>query len=97
MKCGLYEQSRPEAGQAAGCGPARPPWKRSFRNETEGTRALLEERFALTHEVDFIPNGFVGGDLPEVLWQRNSLDQTLAVWEGRGEPTPWLIMQAKRP
>ena len=65
--------------------------------ETEGTRALLEERFALTHEVDFIPNGFVGGDLPEVLWQRNSLDQTLAVWEGRGEPTPWLIMQAKRP
>lgn len=65
--------------------------------ETHQTQTLLTERFKLTHDITFVPNSFIGGELPEMLWTRNSLDQLAAIWEGRGEPTPWLIMKAHAP
>ena len=61
----------------------------------QGTRALIEGRFAATHDIAIIPNDRAEGRLPPALWEHNSLDQVLAIWEGRKEPTPWLVMTPK--
>lgn len=65
------------------------------QDRERGTRRLIEDRFAPTHEIAFVPNDRAEGRLPPALWEHNSLDQVLALWEGRKEPTPWLVMTPK--
>lgn len=60
-----------------------------------GALATMTARFAPTHEivrVDQQPKVF---DLPPWLQALPHLDQLLAVWEWRVQPTPWLIMRPK--
>jgi hypothetical protein len=60
-----------------------------------GALALMTERFAATHHivrVDQQPKVF---DLPAWLQVLPHLDQLLAVWEWRLQPTPWLVMRPK--
>jgi precorrin-6B methylase 2 len=54
--------------------------------------ATMVERFAPTHDivrVDQQPKTF---DMPPWLRELPHLDQLLAVWEWRIQPTPWLVM-----
>jgi precorrin-6B methylase 2 len=54
--------------------------------------ATMAERFAPTHDivrVDQQPKTF---DMPPWLRELPHLDQLLAVWEWRIQPTPWLVM-----
>lgn len=88
-----------EGGERDLLDPGRFPALRGFDlvveihpNDAADGRALLEDRFSPTHDVRFIPNDRVGGLLPPVFWERDSLDQAIAVWEGRGHATPWLVM-----
>ena len=60
-----------------------------------GAYATLVERFAPTHDivrVDQQPKTF---DMPPWLQELPHLDQLLAVWEWRMQPTPWLVMTPK--
>ena len=53
------------------------------------------ERFSPTHDivrVDQQPKAF---DMPPFLKTMTHLDQLLAVWEWRQQPTPWLVMRPK--
>lgn len=57
-----------------------------------GAMAAMVERFTPTHDivrVDQQPKAF---DLPDWLQELPHLDQLLAVWEWRAQPTPWLVM-----
>ncbi len=57
-----------------------------------GALAAMTERFSPTHDilrVDQQPKTF---DMPDWLRDLPHLDQLLAVWEWRENPTPWLIM-----
>ena len=60
-----------------------------------GALGLMRERFSATHhivQVDQQPKVF---DLPPWLQALPHLDQLLAVWEWRAQPTPWLVMRPK--
>ncbi len=60
-----------------------------------GALATLVERFSPTHDilrVDQQPKTF---NMPPWLQELAHLDQLLAVWEWRAEPTPWLVMTPK--
>ncbi|WP_165837176.1 methyltransferase [Phenylobacterium hankyongense] len=60
-----------------------------------GTLAAMMERFSATHDivrVDQQPKVF---DLPPWLQTLSHLDQLLAVWEWRVQPTPWLVMRPR--
>lgn len=62
-----------------------------------GALAAMIERFAPTHDivrVDQQPKVF---ELPDWLQALPHLDQLLAVWEWRAQPTPWLVMTPKDP
>jgi glycosyltransferase involved in cell wall biosynthesis len=55
----------------------------------------IRERFSPTHDITLIaPSGRAGVD-HAVLHDRSQLDQLLALWEGRGGPTPWAWMTAR--
>ena len=61
-----------------------------------GALAAMIERFAPTHDivrVDQQPKAF---DMPPWLAELPHLDQLLAVWEWRAQPTPWLVMKPKQ-
>jgi precorrin-6B methylase 2 len=60
-----------------------------------GALATLVARFAPTHDivrVDQQPKTFA---MPPWLAELPHLDQLLAVWEWRAQPTPWLVMTPK--
>ena len=60
-----------------------------------GALATMMQRFSATHDivrVDQQPKVF---DLPPWLQGLPHLDQLLAVWEWRAQPTPWLVMTPK--
>jgi hypothetical protein len=57
----------------------------------------IRDRFAATHNITVIaPNGRPGAT-PPLLRNCAQLGQLLAVWEGRGGPTPWAWMTARAP
>ncbi|MBL8773253.1 MAG: methyltransferase [Phenylobacterium sp.] len=61
-----------------------------------GALETLQARFAATHDivrVDQQPKTF---EMPPFLRPMTHLDQLLAVWEWRLQPTPWLVMRPKR-
>ncbi|MCP5373255.1 MAG: methyltransferase [Hyphomicrobiales bacterium] len=58
----------------------------------EGTRALIESRFAATHDVRFVGNDRVQAEIPAAFWGADSLDQAILAWECRGSATPWLVL-----
>jgi precorrin-6B methylase 2 len=62
-----------------------------------GARATLVERFTPTHDIVTVHQGQKVFDMPEWLKPLTHLDQLLAVWEWRMQPTPWLVMTPKRP
>lgn len=60
-----------------------------------GALATMMERFSNTHDivrVDQQPKTF---EMPAWLQRLSHLDQLLAVWEWRAQPTPWLVMRPK--
>jgi precorrin-6B methylase 2 len=60
-----------------------------------GALATMIERFSPSHDivrVDQQPKVF---DMPDWLQRLPHLDQLLAVWEWRAQPTPWLVMTPK--
>ena len=60
-----------------------------------GARATLVERFAPTHDIVTVFQGPKTYDMPDWLKPLPHLDQLLAVWEWRIQPTPWLVMTPK--
>ena len=60
-----------------------------------GARATLVERFSPTHDIVTVHQGPKMFEMPEWLKPLNHLDQLLAVWEWRMQPTPWLVMTPK--
>ncbi|MBX3485714.1 hypothetical protein [Phenylobacterium sp.] len=60
-----------------------------------GALATMMQRFAATHDIvrlDQQPKIF---EMPPFLKPMTHLDQLLAVWEWRQQPTPWLVMRPK--
>lgn len=60
-----------------------------------GALAAITQRFSGTHDivrVDQQPKTF---EMPPFLKGMTHLDQLLAVWEWRMQPTPWLVMRPK--
>jgi len=60
-----------------------------------GARATLVERFTPTHDIVTVRQGPKVFDMPAWLEALPHLDQLLAVWEWRAQPTPWLVMTPK--
>lgn len=58
--------------------------------------ATLRERFAPTHDIVEVKTGSKTLEGPPWLLDYAHLDQLLAVWEWRFQPTPWLVMRPKR-
>jgi threonine dehydrogenase-like Zn-dependent dehydrogenase len=52
----------------------------------------LERRFAASHAVTRATSLRRPIDLPAEYFGLSEIDQLLLVWEGRGVPTPWLVM-----
>lgn len=61
-----------------------------------GARATIVERFTPTHDIVTVHQGPKTFEMPEWLKPLTHLDQLLAVWEWRMQPTPWLVMTPKR-
>jgi hypothetical protein len=59
----------------------------------EGALALLTERFASTHRIVRVDQQQKVFAAPPWLQELSQLDQLLAVWEWRAQPTPWLVMR----
>lgn len=65
-----------------------------------GLVATLSERFAATHDIEWIWQSLnADRQLPEWLRGLSHLDQILCSWEWRAGPTPWAVMRsrARRP
>ena len=56
---------------------------------------LIPERFGATHDVTLVRHGGRSVALPALFEPLGHLDQLLAVWEWRSEPTPWAVMLAR--
>jgi hypothetical protein len=56
---------------------------------------LVPERFGASHIVTMVRHGMPSVKLPALFEQLGHLDQLLAVWEWRSEPTPWAVMQVR--
>jgi precorrin-6B methylase 2 len=54
--------------------------------------ATMIERFTPTHDIVRVDQGPKTFDMPAWLRPLPHLDQLLAVWEWRAQPTPWLVM-----
>jgi precorrin-6B methylase 2 len=59
----------------------------------EGALALIAERFAATHRIVRVDQQQKVFEPPPWLQELSQLDQLLAVWEWRLQPTPWLVMR----
>lgn len=57
-------------------------------------RDMVPQRFADSHEIDIITARGHDPELPDFLQELGHLDQLLAQWEWRSEPTPWAVMKA---
>jgi precorrin-6B methylase 2 len=57
-----------------------------------GAMATMLERFSPTHDIVRVDQGPKTFDMPAWLKPLPHLDQLLAVWEWRAQPTPWLVM-----
>lgn len=60
-----------------------------------GALATVRERFAPTHDIVEVRTAPKMLEGPPWLLDFNHLDQLLAVWEWRSQPTPWLVMRPK--
>jgi hypothetical protein len=60
-----------------------------------GALKLLSERFAASHDIVRVDAGPRPFDLPPFFNSLPHLDHVLALWEWRGNPTPWLVMTPK--
>jgi SAM-dependent methyltransferase len=60
-----------------------------------GARATMIERFSPTHDITVVTQQPKTFDMPDWLKALPHLDQLLAVWEWRFQPTPWLVMRPK--
>lgn len=60
-----------------------------------GAMATMIERFTPTHDIVRVDQGPKTFVMPPWLRQLPHLDQLLAVWEWRFQPTPWLVMTPK--
>ena len=60
-----------------------------------GAMATMIERFSPTHDIVRVDQGPKTFDMPAWLKPLPHLDQLLAVWEWRAQPTPWLVMTPK--
>jgi len=60
-----------------------------------GALATMVERFSPTHDITRVDQQPKRFDLPPWLVELPHLDQLLAVWEWRAQPTPWLVMRPK--
>jgi precorrin-6B methylase 2 len=60
-----------------------------------GVMARLIERFSPSHDIVRIDQQAKTFDPPAWLGELAHLDQLLAVWEWRAQPTPWLVMRPK--
>lgn len=58
-------------------------------------RDVVPQRFAETHEVEIISARGHNPELPDFLHDSGHLDQLLAQWEWRSEPTPWAVLRVK--
>lgn len=56
----------------------------------------LPARFAESHAVTMVSHSSIRVDMPDMLWNANSLDQAIVAWEGRAGPTPWAVMLSRR-
>jgi hypothetical protein len=61
----------------------------------QGALDELARRFAPTHEIILVHQQPKVFDPPAWLQNLPHLDQLLAVWEWRQQPTPWLVMRPK--
>jgi precorrin-6B methylase 2 len=62
-----------------------------------GALATMIERFSPTHDIVRVDQEPKTYDIPDWLRELPHLDQLLAVWEWRAQPTPWLVMTPKLP
>ena len=60
-----------------------------------GAAATMTERFESTHDIVKVTQQPKSLDMPPWLENLAHLDQLLAVWEWRAQPTPWLVMTPK--
>ena len=60
-----------------------------------GVKARLIERFSPTHDIVEVHQQPKVFDMPWWLQDLAHLDQLIAVWEWRAQPTPWLVMTPK--
>jgi hypothetical protein len=60
-----------------------------------GAMAAMVQRFSPTHDIVRVDTGTKALTGPPWLLAMPHLDQLLAVWEWRIEPTPWLVMRPK--
>ena len=60
-----------------------------------GALATMTQRFSPTHEVVRVDQQQKTFEMPPFLKPMTHLDQLLAVWEWRQQPTPWLVMRPK--
>jgi hypothetical protein len=63
----------------------------------QGALATMIERFSPTHDIVRVDQEPKTYDIPDWLRELPHLDQLLAVWEWRAQPTPWLVMTPKLP
>ena len=61
-----------------------------------GTIETLTARFQTTHHLIRVDQTYSQPRLPTWLRDLGHMDQLLAIWEWRGEPTPWLVMEPRR-
>jgi hypothetical protein len=62
-----------------------------------GAMATMLDRFSPTHDILRVDQQPKTVDMPDWLQPFPHLDQLLAVWEWRAQPTPWLVMTPKAP
>ncbi len=60
-----------------------------------GTLQTLMDRFSPTHDIMRVDQRQKTYDQPWWLEELTQLDQLLAIWEWRLQPTPWLVMRPK--
>lgn len=58
-----------------------------------GVTARMAARFAASHRVSRIDQQMLAAPLPEMFAPLSHLDQLLASWEWREQPTPWLVLE----
>ena len=61
----------------------------------KGVTERLIDRFSPTHDVVRIDPSITSAEVDPRLSGASHLDMTLAVWEWRAGPTPWLVMRPK--